>query len=80
MKLAFNRSLALREAALMNVFLILPENVFADASHLVMLHYLGHNSAKQIPQVNFSPQRGSQQGEEPGKRMAPSAHHAKKTH
>jgi hypothetical protein len=36
-----------------------------------MLHYLGHNSAKQIPQVNFSPQRGSQQGEEPGKRMTP---------
>jgi hypothetical protein len=36
--------------------------------------------SKQIPQVNLSPQRGSQQGEEPGKRMAPAAHHAKKTH
>jgi hypothetical protein len=36
--------------------------------------------SKQIPQVNFSPQRGSQQREEPGKRMAAAAHHAKKAH
>ena len=34
--------------------------------------------SKQIPQVNFTPERGSQQGEEPGKRMAPAAHDAKK--
>ncbi len=36
--------------------------------------------SKQIPQINFSPERRSQQREEPGKRVAPAAHHAKKAH
>ena len=36
--------------------------------------------AKQIPEVNFSPERRSQQREEPGERVAPGADHAQKAH
>src|SRR5271156_3338355 len=36
--------------------------------------------SKQIPQVNFAPECGSQQREEPGKRVAPAAKDAKKPH
>ena len=36
--------------------------------------------SQQIPQVNFSPERRSQQREEPGERVAPAAHHAQKAH
>src|SRR6516162_8374522 len=36
--------------------------------------------SKQIPQVNFSPERRSQQSEEPGKRVTPAADHAHKAH
>src|ERR1700730_17043672 len=36
--------------------------------------------SKQIPEVNFSPERGSQQREEPGARMAPAASDAEKQH
>jgi hypothetical protein len=36
--------------------------------------------SKQIPEVNFSPERGSQQREEPGERMAPAANDAEKPH
>ena len=36
--------------------------------------------SQQIPQVNFSPERRSQQGEEPGERVIPAAHHAQKAH
>ena len=36
--------------------------------------------SKQIPEVNFSPERRSQQSEEPGKRVTPAADHAHKAH
>jgi Bacterial sugar transferase len=36
--------------------------------------------SKQIPQVNFSTERGAQQREEPGKGAIPAADHAEKTH
>jgi hypothetical protein len=36
--------------------------------------------SQQIPQVNFSPERRSQQREEPGERVIPAAHHAQKAH
>ena len=36
--------------------------------------------SKQIPQINFSPECRSQQGEEPGERVIPAAHHAQKAH
>src|ERR1700730_16121008 len=36
--------------------------------------------SKQIPEVNFSPERGSQQREEPGERMAPAASDPEKPH
>src|SRR6201987_4735198 len=35
---------------------------------------------QQIPQINFSPERGSYQREEPGERVVPAAHHTQKTH
>src|ERR1700751_2767535 len=35
---------------------------------------------QQIPQINFSPERGSYQREEPRKGVVPAAHHAQKTH
>src|SRR5260370_38158987 len=35
---------------------------------------------KQIPEFDFSPERCSQQREEPGERVAPATRHAKKTH
>ena len=36
--------------------------------------------SKQIPEVNFSPERGSQQREQPGKGVIPATDHAEKTH
>ena len=36
--------------------------------------------SEQIPEVNFSPERGSQEREEPGKRVAPAANEVKKAH
>ncbi len=36
--------------------------------------------SKQIPQVNFSPERRSQQREETSERVAPTAYHAQKAH
>src|SRR5271165_4401664 len=36
--------------------------------------------SKQIPEVNFYPERGSQQREQPGKGVIPATDHAEKTH
>jgi hypothetical protein len=36
--------------------------------------------SQQIPQVNFSPERGSQQREEPGKGVIPTTDYGEKTH
>ena len=36
--------------------------------------------SKQIPEVKFSPERRSQQGEESSERVIPAAHHAQKAH
>jgi len=36
--------------------------------------------SKQIPEVNFCPERGSQQREQPGKGVIPATDHAEKTH
>src|SRR5271157_5286953 len=36
--------------------------------------------SKQIPEVNFYPERGSQQREQPGKGVIPATDHVEKTH
>src|SRR5712672_2010047 len=36
--------------------------------------------SEQIPQVNFSPERGAQQREEPGKGVIPATDHGQKAH